>query len=218
MWGIAPMALLPIHIAVPRNHKPLVHARIHRLKLAIQEIAIIRYMRVTTVSRTLLDLASYRPALRLAKAMHEAEYRGVLDLQEFASTLARHKGHRGVRVLREAVRLNRGGSAGVRSSLEMHFFQGVLALGIELPLVNTPVSVGDRTLEVDFLWPRHQLIVEIDGPGHDRPWIRQQDYERDKLLVAAGYEVIRCRAHEISSTLHLVARRVSPHSTYSGVR
>jgi very-short-patch-repair endonuclease len=35
------------------------------------------------------------------------------------------------------------------------------------------------------------LVIEIDGPGHDRPRTRREDEARDATLTAAGYAVLR---------------------------
>jgi very-short-patch-repair endonuclease len=52
----------------------------------------------------------------------------------------------------------------------------------------------NRTIEVDFHWPESGTIVEVDGPGHDRPPTRAEDARRDAALGAAGFEVRRMRA------------------------
>jgi very-short-patch-repair endonuclease len=46
--------------------------------------------------------------------------------------------------------------------------------------------------EVDFCWPEHGLVVEIDGHqfhGHRSAF--ERDRKKDQLLAAAGYTVIR---------------------------
>jgi very-short-patch-repair endonuclease len=59
--------------------------------------------------------------------------------------------------------------------------------GLPDPLVNTRV----QDIEVDFLWPDSKLIVEVDGPGHQRPRTQREDAARDERLAAAGYRVKR---------------------------
>ena len=50
------------------------------------------------------------------------------------------------------------------------------------PRVNTRVE----GIEVDFYWPDQDLVVEIDGPGHERPRTQAEDARRDERLQAAG--------------------------------
>ncbi|MDP1630146.1 MAG: DUF559 domain-containing protein [Caulobacter sp.] len=47
---------------------------------------------------------------------------------------------------------------------------------------------------VDFLCPRHRLIVEADGPTHDNS---PHDRERDAWLAAQGFRVVRFANAEI---------------------
>jgi very-short-patch-repair endonuclease len=44
---------------------------------------------------------------------------------------------------------------------------------------------------VDFLCIEHSLIVELDGPPHDREEQRLHDAARDAWLHARGYRVLR---------------------------
>jgi very-short-patch-repair endonuclease len=46
-------------------------------------------------------------------------------------------------------------------------------------------------IEVDFYWPGEDLVVEIDGPGHERPRTKAEDAARDRVLEAAGLTVVR---------------------------
>jgi very-short-patch-repair endonuclease len=50
-------------------------------------------------------------------------------------------------------------------------------------------------IEVDLHWPELKLCLEVDGPGHDRPRTQREDAERDQMLRAAGYEVMRASAN-----------------------
>ena len=44
---------------------------------------------------------------------------------------------------------------------------------------------------VDFCCPDRRLVVELDGPVHLLPAQREHDAEREALLAAAGYTVLR---------------------------
>lgn len=41
----------------------------------------------------------------------------------------------------------------------------------------------------DFCCPDHRLIIELDGGVHDTQ--REHDAERDQLLTAEGYQIVR---------------------------
>jgi very-short-patch-repair endonuclease len=52
---------------------------------------------------------------------------------------------------------------------------------------------------VDFCCPELRLIVELDGAVHDTQ--REDDAEREALLIAAGYDVVRFRNDEVRKDL-----------------
>jgi very-short-patch-repair endonuclease len=62
------------------------------------------------------------------------------------------------------------------------------------PLVNTKLN----SEEADFHWPAHQIVVEIDGAGHERPRTRREDARKEAAWRAAGYTVLRIRDDELA--------------------
>ena len=44
---------------------------------------------------------------------------------------------------------------------------------------------------VDFCCPDRRLVIELDGAVHRLPAQRQHDAEREALLAAAGYTILR---------------------------
>ena len=154
----------------------------HRSPLRRDEISRCKGIPVTTVPRLLIDLADELTAHQLANVIHEAAFRRLFNLEATREALARAHGRR-VKTVERAVALHLGGSAGTKSSLEDAFLE---RCAVE-PLVNTKVA----GLEVDFCWPDRRLVVEVDGPGHARAPTRREDFERERKLEAAGYEVRR---------------------------
>jgi very-short-patch-repair endonuclease len=57
---------------------------------------------------------------------------------------------------------------------------------------------------VDFICPRHRLIIEADGPFHDV----ERDAARDDWLAAQGFRVLRFTNHEIIVGEHRVMARI----------
>ena len=56
------------------------------------------------------------------------------------------------------------------------------------PLCNALIH-GHR---VDFVWPDHKLVIEVDGyqfHGHRSAF--ERDRRKDQVLIAAGYRVVR---------------------------
>ena len=62
--------------------------------------------------------------------------------------------------------------------------------------LNPRVTPTIENLEVDF--ELNGLVIEIDGPGHNRPRTRREDATRDAILHAAGYSVLRLTPDELT--------------------
>jgi Protein of unknown function (DUF559) len=94
------------------------------------------------------------------------------------------------------------GLAPTRSKLERRFLR--LTAALPRPLVNA--RLGPYT--VDFLWPHHRLVVEVDGARyHDHPIARRRDHARDTDLQLRGYLVTRLTWHDITHEhAHVTAR------------
>ena len=83
------------------------------------------------------------------------------------------------------------GAAPTQSELEDAVLDLVLRGGFSHPLVNEPLFLAGRRIVPDFLWPEQRLVIEADGPHHDDPLERAADKERQRILEAHGYRVIR---------------------------
>ena len=59
---------------------------------------------------------------------------------------------------------------------------------------------------VDFYCPQARLVVEIDGLVHEKQ--KEYDQEREEVLTARGYRVIRFTNEEINADLDEVLKRI----------
>jgi very-short-patch-repair endonuclease len=134
------------------------------------------------VPRTLIDLAGVLTAHQLANVIHEAAYRKRFSESATREAMKRARG-RDLTNLHAALQAHASGSAGTRSDLEDQF----LARVASQPRVNERVE----GMEVDFYWPEQSLVVEIDGPAHERPRTKAEDARRDEALRRAGISVVR---------------------------
>jgi len=62
---------------------------------------------------------------------------------------------------------------------------------------------------VDFFCASHRLIVEVDGPVHESQ--RERDAERQTLLEACGYHVVRVTAEDVERNLPQVIPTIIAH-------
>jgi hypothetical protein len=143
---------------------------------------------ITTVPRTLLDLAAVADEKSLQRAVNEAERLNLLNRRAMTETLARHRGRKGIKALRAVIAAVDPLTRRTRSDLEAEFLALCLKYGIARPVVNGIVE----GYEVDMHWPRTRLIVEIDSYEYHRTPIEfAQDRRRDAYLKTRGYEVLR---------------------------
>jgi very-short-patch-repair endonuclease len=140
---------------------------------------------ITTVPRTLVELAADLPVDALARACHEAGVRYGVTPQMVEVVLQRRPNARGARKLR---RIMHGDVRITLSTLERRFLNLLPAEKLTLPLTNRPAG-GRR---VDCRWPEHRLTVELDGYRfHNSRHSWEQDRLREREARARGDEFRR---------------------------
>ena len=173
-----------IQVSTPRKrrHQPgiTVHAR-RRLELIHH-----RRLPTTTVSQALLDFAITAPLRSVVRALAEADYRRLLDVEALQAIC--HRGQRGSVTLRRALREHTPELALTKSKLERDFRALCARGGIPAYEVNHRVC----GMLVDAFWPELGVIVELDGiRGHASAAQVRRDRRRDLKLRSCGYVVVR---------------------------
>ncbi|MEO8093283.1 MAG: DUF559 domain-containing protein [bacterium] len=142
---------------------------------------------VTSVARTLVDLATVLDPMALRRCFEEADRVGIVALAEVAAACTRTRGRRGTGVLRALV-AEAAAPSHTRSRLEAAFLGLCREHGLPPPEVNTSVA----GLEVDMLWRQRSLVAELDGWEYHRArGAFESDRRRDARLAVAGYRVYR---------------------------
>ncbi|MEA2235259.1 MAG: hypothetical protein QOD83_5075, partial [Solirubrobacteraceae bacterium] len=191
---IRPSSAARIDVTVPartgRRSRPGI--RLHRsASLPPEDVTVQDRIPVTTVARTLLDLADVLNDQALKRAIDEAEYRRLFDLTGLIAVVGRNPGRSGARLLKAV-----GGPAELtRSVPEDRFIELVRERGLPRPRVNAWID----GYEVDFYWPEANLIVEIDGfAAHGTRSRFEADRLRDRRLARKGLQTIRLTANALS--------------------
>jgi predicted transcriptional regulator of viral defense system/very-short-patch-repair endonuclease len=168
-----------------------------------QDMITVDGIAITTVARTLLDLADVAPQRRVERALDQAEILRVFDLAALDDTLARANGRRGAALLRAAVEQHRRGPTLTRSELEEAFLVLVDEAEFDRPIMNTMVC----GFEVDAYWPHHGLVVELDSFRYHRTRrIFESDRARDIALQTAGLRTARFTDRRINDEPAVVQR------------
>jgi hypothetical protein len=190
LWGIRRDSRPQIDVTVARRgRRPLEGITLHSVReLGKQDVGVIEHIPVTSLARTLLDLAEAVRPRELERAFEEAEQLRILDLSAIEGLLARSLGRRGAKPLGRLVREYAGEPPPTRSEFERLFLDFCHAAGIPAPLVNTLV----KGYEVDALWPEQKVVVELDSrEWHDNATAFETDRVRDAVLQLADYRVLR---------------------------
>ena len=189
LWAVRPNNRKPVDVTVPGRSR---HRRkgidIHLVRhLDPRDVTKIDGLPVTTLARTLLDLAEVVPQSQLPRAIAEAEYLGIIDLNAINELLGRSNGRRGQKPLAAAL-TDAFPKERTRSELEDAFLEFCDQRGIPRPKVNTYIDGR----EVDMAWPDYDLIVELDGyQSHRTRRAFESDRRRDAAHLLAEVSTIR---------------------------
>ena len=191
-WNLRPWSGRVIDVTAPRRCRTRSAVRVHHAKLADDEVTVERGIPVTTVPRTLLDLAAVSNRHDLERAINEAEVRRLGDPLSLHDLVARHPRRRGAATIRTILAADRVGVEITRSELEVRFLDLLDGTGLERPRMNAALELDGSWVEVDCLWPAQRLIVELDGrAAHATTRAFERDRLRDRALQAAGWRVVR---------------------------
>jgi hypothetical protein len=145
---------------------------------------------VTCPARTLLDIAGDLTARELRRTVRRAQVEGRVNIRQLVDVLARARGHRGAAALRAVIA---DGPAPTRSELEDVVLGLIDIATSERPEINATLRLdGERPVRPDFLWRDLRVVIEADGAAwHDDKLTREDDAQRQAILEAHGYRVLR---------------------------
>lgn len=185
IWGIFRRWELPFEVTAPtvRRRRGI---RVHRAALARRDVTRELGIRVTSVARTLLDLAPRMTDKALRRAVADQRRAGHLSLPQLQDVVDRFPRSPGSVRLRPLLDPPPGNPT--RSELEDRFVAFCEQWG--LPQPETNVWVAGR--EVDAWFPRERVIVELDGwDFHSDRESFEGDREKDRAALALGIPTIR---------------------------
>jgi very-short-patch-repair endonuclease len=193
LWKVYKGEGARIHVTTKnRSGQAIPGLWIHRARrLDAEDITAKAGIPVTTVARTLVDLTDVLGPDRILRAMREADYLRLLDLDALNAAVQRGRGRKGIKVLKEALALHTPGQI-VRDELEHRFAEVVRAAGLPPPDTNVKVQTRRRRYTVDCLWREQRVAVELDGrAAHARTLAFESDRRKDAALSAMGLHPLR---------------------------
>ncbi len=191
-WGLDGATQEVVEFVVPRQRRErALPLQVHTTKAwDVGDLLVHRDLRVTSVTRTILDLAAIGVAPRLIEQAIDSGVRqrrtAVPRIIKRADDLAK-RGRRGTALVLELL-LDSGGE----SHLERRFLRLMREHDVRRPtcqVVHQHPS-GGRVIRVDFQFPGTRLIVEVSGRlGHASDRDRTKDARRRNELIADGWDV-----------------------------
>lgn len=169
-----------IDLAVPTQRRDTEHLRFHRLNLADDEVTRRDGLRITTIERTLFDIAATGADIR--RMAHEAIAKRLTTQVKLKAFAARHRGERGAPAMRRVA-----GEPHTRGRHERRFLRFLAGCGLPPPISNHPIG----PYHADFYWPQFGLVIEFDEDGHKTELAFERDRARDRCFVGLGLRVMR---------------------------
>jgi very-short-patch-repair endonuclease len=159
---------------------------------------------VTTIARTLFDLAEVIDRSALEGAFEAAERIGLLDTRELLLTCQRNPGRRAHKRLLSLLP-SLSPAEPTRSELERLFRRLCRITDVPTPQINVLVE----GYEVDAFWPVARRVCEVDSwEFHKTRAAFERDRVRDAGLLVAGYRVVRVTYRQLRYDPAGVARTV----------
>jgi very-short-patch-repair endonuclease len=175
----------PIHVTTPYARASRPGIVVHRsTTLRRADVGIEQGLPVTSVARTLLDVAELLPIRETERALDEALARRLVTLEEIRELLKRTSGRKGATVLRRLIdgRTKQGGSRTKWQRIARKAFR-------EAGLPEAEEEVWHLGYQHDFFWRDHGVTLEIDGyPWHATKTNLERDRAKDLVCKQNGLD------------------------------
>jgi Transcriptional regulator, AbiEi antitoxin len=184
LWGLLKGAAPPPEVTAPKKRR-IKGIRTRHARRQETEATTWKGIAITTVPRTLVDLASMLELEDLALACHEAGVKHRTTPRQVEAVLAKRPNAPGAGKLK---RVMDGDVHVTLSALERRFLRRLTEANLPLPIPNKPAG----TKRVDCRWPDHRLTVELDSYRyHSSRHAWERDRRREREARARGDEFRR---------------------------
>ena len=204
MFRLLPESGGEVHVTMAGRHvAPREGVRVHRVAaFGPGEVTKMRGIPVTTVARTICDLAGTEEPRDVEHAYQEALYRQIVTDRALATLLKREPRRKGAPIIRELLRDPRM----TRSQKERALLK--LLDQAQLPRPVTNVRLHDYL--VDAYWPAERLVLEFDGwRAHGHRSAFEGNRKRDQVMLAQGLRVLRVTDRQLEGEPVAVAARIA---------
>lgn len=202
LFGLLPQHEGDVDITVAgRNPGRRPGVRRHRVKsLPRHHVTNVNGITVTSIARTICDIAATESPRATEQAFQEALYREIVTDKALQAVLDREPRRRGTPVIRALISDPRL----TRSERERRILKLISDAQLPKPLTNVPLN----GYKADVFWPQYNLIVEFDGwQGHGHRHAFEDNRKRDQIMLANGLSTLRVTDRQLTTEpIALVAR------------
>lgn len=198
-WKIRRYSRRTVHVTVPGRRRSRPGIRVHESPLHPRDITTKDGVRLTTIARTLVDLAALLNDAELDTAVHEAEFLKRLDVRAVEQAMHRAGPVKGLPNLRSALRTRRPANGRIDFDLEREFHAFLRRHGFPPTEhgVEFELGDGDRTT-VDVLFRDAWVAIELDGGPHKTTRNFHRDRRKGRRLEALhGLTIIRVTEEDL---------------------
>jgi very-short-patch-repair endonuclease len=203
LWGIP--GYREGHVEVTQQRRPSRRYKVaweHSSRfLPAHHIRVIDGIPVTSPERTVFDLCGRAKWGRAKWLVMSAVSRNLTTLHKLTVCLTETGafGRPGTVMLRAVLAVVQDDQPPTESQLEELVERVLIGGGLALP--SRQVEVGGTTApigRIDFLYREYGIVIEADSKRWHGGWIATEaDHERDALLTAAGFHVIRTNYQQL---------------------
>lgn len=214
LWDLLARRPGTLHVSCPNSRRAKRPFVTHTADLAAVDRTVRDGIPVTSLPRTILDIAVDSQVKTVGRFIERAEDAKVFDLREMRELLDRVKGHRGVGPVRAALDAYRPERKFTRSGFERRFLEVVREAGLPEPAMNAFVAGH----ELDAYWEEARFGVELDAYethgsrlSFEEDRVRTDEFLHAELIVTRVTETRLDREPEavVDSLRRHIARRAA---------
>ena len=192
VWSLLPPPIDVVDLIVPTQRRDRDGLRFHETALRRGEARRHHGLAVTSLPRTLFDIAASEPCTVLDRAVHEAEVQHRLRPSQIMRVVDAHVGRPGAARLMCAAADLDPGAGKTREELEKRFALWVRTHAIPKPKRNHLVEIEGERFSGDAVWVEARLVIELDGFAvHGTRRAFHSDRRRDRRFTSHRWIAMR---------------------------
>lgn len=210
LYGLDAVYGRMIEVTVPFNEEPEPSGVIVHRTRRPNPTSVVDAIPVTSIEKTLLDLAWILGERNLYKATRSAIHMGLTTAEKLDLAIGRHggRGVAGTRRARLVARRVADDESGSPAEIDLAWIVADAPVPSPIQQMQIELPRGGFAYP-DFCWPDRVRIVEVDGFGaHGTPEQFEADLQRQNQLMELGWEIRRFTASVIRDEPHRVRAEI----------